>query len=612
MPNNRRFPALILLALACAPLLLFAYLGYLNRLYSDDYSYLGKILESGIWESILFLRREWAGDYSNSIVFGLLTPFGASAPSFFSILIILLGLLGVSWLAARFMSSWGNFEGRNLLAVSLAALTLTAIFNGMYSAQTYLWLSATVRYTLPALLLILCFALAAEYTKRLRSGSSLRIAAIVIAAFGFINAGFSEMYMVFQLVFMMFLVACIYLFAARTQRRIYLTLAIAGFLGSLAGLPVQLSAPGVAYRSSLPMNIGYQMNPIRDLPSLIITTLEEILQIAGHQQAFAGFTLILAGGTAAALVYYQPQLKAAAGPKRGFAAKSTALGLLVQLVFIPILWSHSSDNMQVFERFSYGFALVVMLNLALTLAMAMMFWRRGWLLSKMAAPAGIASYAAAMFFVIVGLFALSQLRSIHYRAATYLFVSTLTLLNMLTWQLVAGSDEVRLRQFTLLATLCAILTGVTLAGQTAVALWGQGFLVSRIYTPVTILQMITALFWGLSLGASVKQECFRQDFKAKSCAVLSLLVTFVIASGIMFGHLPHIEPAKENARIWQENHNEILRLIEADDRSVYTKEFVVRGGGAETDLYEFIYSVKTLEMRMRLFYGLDNTFERNH
>ena len=306
MRGRNDISALVALLLAFVPLLLFAYLGHFSRLVADDYGYLGKALESGIWEAMLFWREQWSGDYSNLVLYGILAKIGAIVPSYFLLVIIAVGLPGLAWLTNRVLTFLGFGRHRYKVAAAMAALTLAATFNGYFTTQTYLWFSATVENTLPAVSLVLGTALTAELADRLKNSLLLGISAIILVAFGFINAGFSEMFMVFQLIFLMLLVVCILVSTVGSQRRTYLVLASAGFLGSLASLPLQLSAPGVIYRSSLPDNFGRLMLPIRDLPLLVSRTLEEALQRAGHQPAFAGFILVLAAGMLAALTLYKP------------------------------------------------------------------------------------------------------------------------------------------------------------------------------------------------------------------------------------------------------------------------------------------------------------------
>ena len=88
-----------------------------------------------------------------------------------------------------------------MIAIALSSLTVAAAIYGLDSRQTFYWFTAAVEYTLPPALLLICLMLAAKTAGHLHTGLRLAFAATVAAAVGFIIAGFSEMYMVFQLAF---------------------------------------------------------------------------------------------------------------------------------------------------------------------------------------------------------------------------------------------------------------------------------------------------------------------------------------------------------------------------------------------------------------------------
>ena len=73
----------LLFCLALVPALLFAYLGQFSRLMPDDYKYLGKPVEIGIWQALHYFRGTWHGGYTNFLLYGLLAPRGVEVPSIF-------------------------------------------------------------------------------------------------------------------------------------------------------------------------------------------------------------------------------------------------------------------------------------------------------------------------------------------------------------------------------------------------------------------------------------------------------------------------------------------------------------------------------------------------
>ena len=307
----RRFGGRLLLAsgllLALIPLLMCLYLGHFSRLMVDDYAYLGKALHDGIWNALIFWRNNWSGDYSNQLIYGLFASQAVVTPSVFPMILAAAGFLGFLWINIRALSLLGITGGRRIAAVAMSSLAVAATFNGFYTWQTFFWFSASVENSLPATILMLCLALSFEAAGRLRSRPRLTLASIVAALLAFINAGFSEMYMVFQLSFMALLAACVVVFLEAPLRRIYSSLACAACLGSFASLLVQLSAPGVAHRATQPENFGLAMIPIRDIGELLCHTFELAMQYAGHPAAFAGVMLMLTVSLFVTVTVYRPR-----------------------------------------------------------------------------------------------------------------------------------------------------------------------------------------------------------------------------------------------------------------------------------------------------------------
>ncbi len=92
----------ILVALAFAPVSLFAYLGHFSRLIADDYCHLALGNEHGAWGLILYTRESWNGSYSNYFLHGLLTPLDVAIPALLPPLIVVLWLGSVDILTLAF------------------------------------------------------------------------------------------------------------------------------------------------------------------------------------------------------------------------------------------------------------------------------------------------------------------------------------------------------------------------------------------------------------------------------------------------------------------------------------------------------------------------------
>ena len=189
----------------------------------------------------------------------------------------------------------------------------------------------------------------------------IEAATVIVAALSFLNAVFSAMYLVFQGAFLSLLLPGAMSFMYGPKRRRYLILLCAGWLSTAAGALVIATAPGFSVRLAstvyAELNLG---SPIRDLPALLLRTVAITFEQIGHQPAFAGFALMLSLTLCLTLSAYRPRNPVAARRTPALAAGPLLAGLFVQALFLPILWSHTSDATQFLGRFSTGFFLVIL------------------------------------------------------------------------------------------------------------------------------------------------------------------------------------------------------------------------------------------------------------
>lgn len=607
----KRMVSTLALLGSLVPLLLFAYLGQYSRLMADDYGHLGKALESGTWEALLFWREYWNGDYTNFLLYGLLAPLGATAPSVFPTCIILIGIFGFRWLGLKLLAFLEINRNRYLIALSLASLILTASINGFNTEQVFFWLSASLEYTWPVLTLLVGLAAVTELGSRISGNKQLSAAALAVCLGGFLNAGFSEMYMVFQLVFAAFMVVCAYTFVDGPKRRAYLILGCAAFVGTLVSLPVQLTAPGIILRSSLQESWGVIYEPVRDLPALLVRTWDETLKQLVHPRAFAGFMLLAAAGLSVTLKLYQPNPRPGTHlPQSRLAASPLWCGILIQLIFAPVLWLHTSDNPDVFARFSYPYTSVIVLNLTLILVKLAAVRRQDVLHRALTTSYGFTAYCSAILLTSSLLFALTQIRSIHFEALTFLFVSALTLPAILCWQLTSilvARDDRQAKRLALPALLSSMVTVLAYTTLVAVSLWGQGLAVPRIFAPGTFLLMASGLLWGACIGALIKRACPAGEARNhwfRRLSTLSLLFAASITTGIVIGRAKRMDDFAVNARLWDQTHLEIMRLRDAGDPGIHTRKFPIHRI-SDSSRTPPTYRHAPLSWRQKMFYSLD-------
>jgi len=592
--------------LALVPLLLFAYLGLHSRLMLDDYLYFGLAPDIGAWKMMAVWREFWNGGYSNFLLYGLLAPLGASAPPLFSLFLCVSTFVGFCWLTNTVLACLEIRAHRRAIVVGLASLTTAATINGFYHAQVFYWLTAAVVYNWPAVMLLLGIVMATATARRLRGRIQLLLAAIAAALYAFISAGFSEMHLVFQLVALALIAAFVFIFQCGPERRSYRILAAAACLGTFVSLLVQVAAPGFANRSSQSVVFGTPIFPVRYLPNLLDRALDTTLQYMGHEASFAGFMLVAFAGLFVILTVgkrYPADSKTQSIPG---ATAPIAFAFITQVLFVPILWTHNSDNFQVFGRFSYAFTLVVCLNLIAITVLLALLWRRDLLDKALKRHNGLMIYCGCILLLVCLLFAMTQVRSIHYKASSYLFVTVLSTLIMLAGQLTCMADEPRMRGLFRLSAFAGAGAVITLATLIGVKLWGAGYIVERALASATYALMLAGLMNGVTLGALIRLGFDTTNADAvwlRWIRLFSLLVALTIAAGMVIGQGQRISHARKNAEIWDSNHVEIIRLRDEGDPTVYTKRFpslIHRS----IDAIPYRYKNGPLNWEPMLYYGL--------
>ena len=184
-----------------------------------------------------------------------------------------------------------------------------------------------------------------------------------------------------------------------------------------------------------------------------------------------------------------------------------AFALGIQLLFAPILWTHSSDKLQVLSRFSYAFALVAGTNLVAMAILLALLLRRDLLDKAIIRRNGLMKYCGFILLLVCLFFAMTQVRNINYKASSYLLLTAVTLLNMLAWQLTCMADEPRLTGHFRLSAFATAAAFLTLAALLAVKLWGLGIIVERTLSPAIYALMLAGLMIGVTLGALIRLGC---------------------------------------------------------------------------------------------------------
>ena len=595
-------------ALALVPLFLFTYFGLSMRLLGDDYANLGLPMKIGTWEAMLHWREVWNGDYSNYLLYGLLAPLGTAVPPFFAFIIIVTAFVSYAWQINTVLTWLEIRVHRNPIIISLASLAVAAAINGFYAGHALYWFTAACEYTWPGAIFMLGIALATEAARRLSGRLPLLLLVFATAVYAFINAGFSEMFVVLQLAAIALIAFYIFVFLSGPKRRRFRILSVAACLGTFASLMLQVSATGFAVRSSATTNLNYLVLPVRELTALVGRTLELTMLYTGNQKTFAGFMLVAFAGMFVALIAGKP-IPADSRPLRLPAVNAPiALALIVQLLFLPILWTHRSDSIEVLGRFSYAFLVVVGTNSLAILVLLLLLWRRrlGQLLER---RNGLMIYCSCVLLVVCLLFTMTQVRSVHHSASSYLFFTVASLLIMLACHLTMISAQPRLNRLFLLTVYMTASAVIILAAMLAVKMYGAGFVIERTIASTSYALMMAGLLNGITIGALIKRGfCISgaKPVQMRRMSLLCLLVAFTIGLGTVIGQGRRIGYVYEYVATWESQHQEIIRLRDEGDPTVYTKSFariITDHLDGTPPKYRFV----RINRNEKIFYGLDGT-----
>ncbi len=537
----------LMIALALTPAALFAFLGTFSRLKTDDYCNIAIGQERGAWGYMNYKLNTWSGAYADFFFMGLVAPLDTLLPRITPGIIVILWLFGLFWLVDEGLAHLKISHSRRPLAAALAALGAAAAINSLYSPQSLHFYSENIRYNLPLPLLTIYLALTLWLAKRTRLPAWGLVAGGLLC---FITAGASEMFMVFQLTF---LTGCL-LMSLAWRRRSYARILGVGWLASLVGLMIQLNAPGIALRAAWIEADPHRPSPERSLLGWLSRTFEEILGALGHPPVFAGFFLLMAAGLLAMLFACRPPKTSKASKPVELVPSALWLGLIFQLLWLPILWSHVSDTPQFLSRFSPRYMVVIGLNLAFISSFAVLLWQRGRINAHLQRhERGLPIFCNALLLIFAALFALSQLDSSNLRADSWLFVTALMFLGLLCWQL---SSTVAARRFGCLAVFVYALSLICLTAIVGATVFGRGFTQPRTLASSAYLLTFSGLVWGAYLGWLVKHLPSRYGQAWMKFGGLAIIL--IIGLGIVLGRAARIPDFHRHAQEWDARHLDII------------------------------------------------------
>ena len=602
MPLKRSsiFQALMI-ALALAPAALYVYLGQFSRPMGEDYCDIGIGRERGAWDYMVYRLDTWAGSYAGEFFKGAVAPLDILAVRATPALIVILWLVGLFWLIDEGLARLKISHSRRPLALAIAALGVAGAITSLYASQVFYWYTVSVKYVLPPALLTIYLALTVWLAKRTRLPAWGLMAG---GALCFIMAGASEMFTVFQLTFL----SCCLLASLAWRRHAYARVFGVGWLAALVGLMIQLNAPGVAVRAAwVEKHYG---RPDRSLLDSLSRIFEETLRaighpqtFVGHPQIFAGFVLLLAVGLLVMLFAWRPQKTLKTSKPVELVSSTLWLCLIFQLLWLPLLWSHSSDTPQFLGRFSLRYMAVIVLNLAFILGFAVLLWRRGRINAYLQRHEhDLHIFCNGLLLIFVILFALSQLTN-YYLSASWLLMTALMFLGLLCWQLSSLLPDAETQNIGRLA-LCSLGMGlVCMVAIVGAAVFGRGFAIPRILAPGASLLALSGLAWGFFLGYLVKGLPYQYSQAwIMRLKLASLAAAFIIGLGIVLDQAALAPDFRRHAREWDARH---LDIIAQRDRGQKT----IEAAPLSYDLAEYAGVIILTDPKDhcgKIYYGFDS------
>lgn len=603
---KRALPYLALLA-TLLPVALYAWLGQYTRPLIDDYYTLRIGRELGPWDGMHFHFNSWSGGFVNFYIKSAMAPLDILAPPVTTWLLIAIWLIAALWLARGLLPRLGIERPRWKLELAIAASIVTASIYAQYSLQTYYWHAASIAYSMPIAVLTMFLALVAGSPLRSASLTQILWRALAGALLCFLSAGFHEIVVVGQTALLTAALFIALAFCRGECRRNILLLLGTAWLATLASLWIQFNSPGVALRmDGESVTIGMTFGEYLDWAA---RAAETAISIVGRPQTFAGFALLFCVSFAACLYYFRPRANASSGNAYRLSRPLLWLALLAQLLLLVLLWAHQSDDPQIFGRFSLSYMAVIGASALLVLCCVIGLWQRrrvNMAITHSARSSWIAlclTMAAALI-----LFWLTQPRSIHWRASSYLYLSTLLLLALLAAQLAGWLRDKRWRSFFFIALLSTLVAWALLGGTVFIALIANGYFKDRILAQAAYFMVFSGLVWGPCLGCLIKQWLHERGAGERGIQRLGLgsaLVALALLASIVTGPLRLIPDLAGYARAWDERHQTII-----DQRDQGVRD--VKAPPLSFNMYRFLELPEDPEVRFRYalaYYGVDSITE---
>ncbi len=548
---------LLLLSLCALPMLLFAWLGWHTRPYTDDFCHITDFAQRDLWQLILAQRNaENNGSYSTLVMAVALGPFGLAIAQIFPAMLIALQFASTSALLNKSLRMLGIGAHRLAIAMGLSALLVGVVCASVLTRQVYYWYIASMKYSLPLALLLLFLWLTMHCASSKPKILKLRLWMLVGGMLCFFIAGFAETFTIPMLLGLTVMIGLALRAGGKWRERCLPILGV-GWLATVASMLVMITAPAIAPRiASTADRPSVAQRSLLDYVSQVADAWFSHLTVPA---ALAAFTLMLAVGILVGL--WLPAIKTRFDIKAARRVHLALLpALLCQILLIPLIWQHQSDSAVFLGRFSLGYTIVIAINALLIAGFATLLlrWQRYGERLRLSGRFLPCSLLGMMLLCS----ALTHGRAMHWRAYDYLWLTFHSLTLVLCWAMAARMGRRQARVY--FAALGGLLLVATL-GTAAVAfatILPKPHDAWRVYTFLAHLNA----WLGLACGLCIGQACRGMFAHDRWFKVAALLVALWMGGAIIVENLQLLPHYQTYARQYDEWHEMIVAGRQAGQR----------------------------------------------
>lgn len=247
----KRVVTILGLALFLAGLGLFAYLGFYNRYWADDWCYNADLKQLGFWGTLkgyTYITTYASNRYSLTLFSGLFYALGLFGVQVMTLIVILAWALGLFFVFVNVQALLPYKFSRLQLGLITTVIVYYSVFLIPQLYQSLYWRSGLLPYTAVVALGIWTFVLIAKQT----SHSTQSATRVILTAFiTFLAGGFSEAGGATLTAILAAYVGIAFLFRKKDWARNSLPIASVALIASILAVVFLIAAPTNAYRVGL-------------------------------------------------------------------------------------------------------------------------------------------------------------------------------------------------------------------------------------------------------------------------------------------------------------------------------------------------------------------------